>query len=102
MENFTLIEQMPTHILIKDTGIGKSITNSAEQVIEYLYNTENILEGIRCFYIDTEGRVDELLHAERKFIGFKPGYENITEFNLAKKNFEIDFSNFEEIDEDDF
>lgn len=56
-----------------------SVTNGAEEVVRNL--TENgFLAGRRLYYIDTTGRVDELLHENGEFKGFVAGYDSETEF----------------------
>ena len=70
-------------ILITDNSVLTntiSITNDAENVVEYLYKYYDI-GNKRIFYEDTWGRVDELLHDNEIFIDFKSGYNNIEEFN---------------------
>jgi len=67
------------YIFIRDIGhnFGRSITNDAEYVIELLYREYEITDGVRIFYEDSEGRVDELLHSGKKFAGFKAGHDGI-------------------------
>lgn len=51
-----------------------TITNGAEGVVEEL---APMLAGRRLFYVDTEGRVDELLVKDGRFAGFKAGYPSL-------------------------
>jgi len=46
---------------------GRSVTNDAENVVEYLYN---LYGNRRIFYIDSEGILDELRHNNGNFVGF--------------------------------
>ena len=100
--NYTIICITPTYILLLDSGDGISITNSAEEVIKHLYSKGKLIEGIRCFYIDTDGRVDELLHDNGTFIDFKPGYEGVSSFYKAAEKFNLNFDYFVPLDENDF
>ncbi len=54
---------------IRDLDVGMSVTNDAENVVEYLYNR---FGNRRFFYRDTMGRWDELVHEHGKFTGFRP------------------------------
>lgn len=54
---------------IRDLDVGMSVTNDAENVVEYLYN---VYGNRRFVYRDTMGRWDELTHDHGKFIGFAP------------------------------
>jgi hypothetical protein len=61
-------------VILNDVGphdMYPTITNDAEAVVADLASS---LEGRRLFYVDTEGRVDELLVAGGKFAGFAPGW----------------------------
>lgn len=66
-----------------------SITNDAENVIKFLYKNK-ILKNKRLFYIDSEGRIDELLHKDGKFINFKSGFNDFYEFNNFLFKLEIE------------
>ena len=46
---------------------GRSVTNDAENVVEYLYG---VYGNRRVFYIDSEGVLDELRHKNGVFVGF--------------------------------
>jgi len=72
-------------VLIKDLSnqYNKyiSITNDAENVVEYLTKAGILNKKRRLFYIDTEGDVDELVHdGNGTFIKFKTGFNNEDEF----------------------
>lgn len=77
----------PNFVLISDNTNEEgtvSITNDAENVIKWL-NGQRILKGKRLFYIDTEGRVDELIHdGVGNFIDFRSGFNTIEEFEQEK------------------
>jgi len=72
--NFIILEDEADHITIEDIGpwnIYLSVTNGVEQVIaELAYH--NALGNRRLLYVDSEGRLDEILHEDGKFVGFKP------------------------------
>ena len=50
-----------------------SVTNDAEGVVERLLASRRLQPGIRLFYYDSEGVLDELRHDGTRFIGFAPG-----------------------------
>lgn len=81
---FNIIYNDETYILIEDQCEiynSMSITNDAEGVVEYLIKDSIVdVSNKKIFYVDTEGRVDELEHNGQKFIGFKPGYKNLNTF----------------------
>jgi len=79
LANYTIIRQTPDYILIRDEGpwdFHASVTNAAESVVAGLIDT---LHGRRLYYIDTEGRIDELKIENGKFVGFAPGPEGMME-----------------------
>jgi len=68
------------YIFIRDTGRDKccrSVTNDAEYVVEQLYLEYGITDETRIFYEDSDGRIDELVHAGKVFTGFKAGHQGI-------------------------
>lgn len=63
------------HVMIEDLGPWDqhpTVTNDAENVIEDL-RRQGILGQRRVLYRDSEGRIDELVHQDGRFVGFKPG-----------------------------
>lgn len=54
---------------LRDLDVGMSVTNDAENVVEYLYNR---FGNRRFVYRDTMGRWDELVHSNGHFTGFRP------------------------------
>ncbi|MDR1407827.1 MAG: hypothetical protein LBJ23_07265 [Tannerella sp.] len=64
-------------VFIKDTGGGRSVTNSAEEIVRELTVIDgnwNIV-GKHLYYSDSRGEIDELLHDNHgKFIGFSFGH----------------------------
>ena len=88
---FKVLEITTDHILIDDEceKYGcMSVTNDAENVVDFLLK-KYLLKDKKIYYIDTDGRVDELEHNNQKFIGFKPGYENMNVFRAYKIGIEI-------------
>jgi len=76
---FKIIKETNDYMLIKDLydefSPTMTVTNDAENVVKHLYDNKMI--GIkRLFYIDTNGEIDELVHHNGDFRGFKPGQEN--------------------------
>ncbi len=60
-------------LVIADRNDGHmSVTNDAAAVVQYLH-TVGKLGTRRLFYYDTEGRRDEIVHADGEFIDFQPG-----------------------------
>ncbi|MDE3097557.1 MAG: hypothetical protein KGK07_16345 [Chloroflexota bacterium] len=57
---------------------GPTITNAAEEVVADLHHALGLRASERVFYVDTDGRVDELLHdGVGKFTGFAFGHEGV-------------------------
>lgn len=85
-----IVDESGSWILIRDLALQygcMSVTNGAEQVVAVLANklesrTWNS-ESRKLYYIDTEGRVDEIIYAKKE-IGFRTGFDNIEEFKKAK------------------
>lgn len=59
-------------VWIVDHDVGCSVTNAAESVCAYMNERYS---GYRIIYRDTDGNLDELLHAHGVFIGFAPARE---------------------------
>ena len=49
------------------------ITSDVEYVVDDLYCIHGLRNGERVFYFDSERNLDEILHENGKFKGFKPG-----------------------------
>lgn len=58
-------------VALQDHDAGMSITNDAENVIEWLFEQNLLREDEHVVYRDTDGVWDELLHKDGKFIGFR-------------------------------
>ena len=66
--SFSITEIKDDRVVILDNNLGgRSVTNDAENVVEYLYS---VYGNRRIFYIDTEGILDELRHKNGNFVGF--------------------------------
>ena len=66
--SFSVTEIKDDRVVIVDNNLGgRSVTNDAENVVEYLYN---VYGNRRFFYIDSEGILDELRHNKGEFVGF--------------------------------
>lgn len=72
--NYRVVEKSSSHILLQDLGPWDrhpTITNDAEAIVDAFHYE---LGDRRLFYIDSEGRKDEILVDHRKrFVGFAPG-----------------------------
>lgn len=67
--NYSVVEVSDEFVTIQDDGNGVTITNDAEAVVL------DVLEhwgrkAKRIFYYDTDGNLDELVHADGRFIRF--------------------------------
>jgi len=49
-----------------------TITNDAENVVEQLVKGKILTPEKRLYYYDSENQLDEILHENGKFKGFKP------------------------------
>lgn len=73
--NFVVISNKPgKYLIIKDIGPWDkymTVTNAAEEVVEFLHSTNLLSNNQRLLYYDSEGDLDELLVSDGKFAGFK-------------------------------
>lgn len=77
------------YVLLEDKAIvanSMSITNDAEAVVEDLIAKGYVKPNTLIYYIDTDGRVDRLLHDGIKFTGFQFGFDSIHEFHKQVTN----------------
>ena len=61
-------------LTIRDVGNWSrvpTVTNDAEGVVEWLYQNKLLDTNKRLLYYDSDGRLDEILHNEGSFIGFR-------------------------------
>ena len=66
--SFSITEIKDDRVVILDNNLGgRSVTNDAENVVEYLYS---VYGNRRIFYIDSGGVLDELRHNNGNFVGF--------------------------------
>jgi len=66
--SFSITEIKDDRVVILDNNLGgRSVTNDAENVVEYLYS---VYGNRRIFYIDSEDILDELRHNNGNFVGF--------------------------------
>jgi hypothetical protein len=47
-----------------------TVSNAAEEVVEELVRSGQLSEGLRLFYYDSEGVLDEILVKDGNFAGF--------------------------------
>ena len=84
LPNYDVIQHVPGKpIVIKDLGPWDkfpTVTNAAEEVIEDLGRRGMLMNGSKVFYIDSEGRMDELLIRDGKFAGFSPGIQQVKRY----------------------
>jgi len=77
---FNIVRSTEEYVYIIDCDtLGKeSVTNDALNVVSVLHEIYE-LGNRRLIYRDSEGRIDEILHKNGKFIDFSPGYKGITD-----------------------
>ena len=71
--NYTIVSDKPDQMIIRDVGPWTNhatVTNDAENVVKDLAPQ---LGSRRLLYIDSEGDMDELVHKDGRFVGFRPG-----------------------------
>jgi hypothetical protein len=68
---FHIAKTTSQFIAIVDEDRGLSVTNDAEAVVAHLIEHEGATAK-RIFYRDTDGKWDELLHNDGKFVDFAP------------------------------
>jgi hypothetical protein len=71
--NFEVVLETKSLVLIEDLGpwdVHFTVTNDPESVVAKL---APMLSGRPLFYIDSDGRIDELKVRDGKFAGFAPG-----------------------------
>jgi hypothetical protein len=75
---FDVIKESPDFIYIKDTGHKKhiTVTNDTTFVLSKLA-AEYGIDGRRVFYMDSDGKIDEIQHRGAKFVGFKAGHKGV-------------------------
>jgi hypothetical protein len=68
-------------VLVQDMNEAghTSVTNAAEMVVEWVL-ARQVGSSPEIFYVDTDGRVDQLCHADGKFSGFAFRYGSLREF----------------------
>lgn len=75
--NFTILSNSPEVIVLEDLGpwnMFQTITNDAEAVVKYLYNSGQACDSKQIVYKDSEGEWTELCHdGYGTFTGFAMG-----------------------------
>ena len=74
--NFEIVGVESTHerLIIRDVGPWDerlTVTNDAENVVRDLAATGALRSDRRLWYYDSTGRLDEILHADGVFVGFR-------------------------------
>ena len=74
---YEIVSNTPELLIIRDqcnlNPRAMSVTNSAETVVEELFKSGILKSGQRLKYYDSENCLDELLHRDGVFVGFKVG-----------------------------
>lgn len=71
--SYTITHTDEHQVIIRDDGVGMSVTNDAENVVEDMIRNGTLQDGQRLYYRDTEGQVDQLEHKNGVFTGFSFG-----------------------------
>ena len=69
-------ESTPQCLVIRDVGPWDkyaTITNAAESVVKELYAARKLVEGKKLLYYDSADDLDELVHKNGEFVGFRKG-----------------------------
>jgi hypothetical protein len=77
---FVIKKETDCFVYIEDRGNHhncKTVTNDAEWILKELADSIANFENKRLLYMDSEGRIDEIEHSGRRFIGFKAGHEGV-------------------------
>ena len=72
--NFDIVERTAQAVTLMDLGPWDkypTITNSAEEVVEFLSRVGILKRDQRLLYYDSENELTELVHKDGKFVGFK-------------------------------
>lgn len=91
---YDIVNTSASAVVIRDVGpwdVHASVTEDADAVVEEL---AAILEGRRLYFIDLEGRVDEILVSGGRFLGFAPGWPTLEAAlaSLAEREVGHDFT----------
>lgn len=80
--NFMIGARWSKGILLQDCSFlgGSSITNAASEILWYLYEMGRISCLTEVFYVDSDSKIDELVHDCGKFIKFRVMSMSIEEF----------------------
>lgn len=72
---YNIVQSGGRSVVIRDVGGPRtiSVTNDAEAVVAELWERGVLKEGLRLYYYDSDGRLDELCHSGGVFTGFAPG-----------------------------
>lgn len=60
-------------LTIQGVGNGVTITNDVENVVRRLYAAGLLQHGQPLMYYDTDGKLDQIVHAHGEFVRFSPG-----------------------------
>ena len=84
--NYIIEEELKDKVIIRDIGPWDkfpTVTNSPEEVVLELREK---ISGKRLFYYDSEGNLDELVHEDGIFKGFKPGFRENWQNTTRRSN----------------
>lgn len=74
--NFRIEHAGTFEVVIRDIGPWDehpTVTNDAEGVVARLIKAGDLQRGQRLFYYDSEGRFDEIIFRDGRFVTFRPG-----------------------------
>jgi len=78
---FAVCDETDDFVYIQDRGRQlncKTITNNVSWVLSELDDLIENFESKRLFYMDSDGRIDEIVHNGKYFVQFKAGHEGVT------------------------
>ena len=79
--SFSIEANTNNYVYIIDNGHDRgyrTVTNDAKFVVSELSGLIDDFINKRLFYLDSDNRIDEIIHNGKSFIRFKAGHEGVT------------------------
>lgn len=73
---YAVVKDSPDMLVIRDLGPWDrhlTVTNDVESVVADLYASGRLVAGRRLLCYDSESDLDEIVHADGRFVRFAPG-----------------------------
>jgi len=77
---FKLEKETDSFVYIVDWGHNRNcrtVTNDVEWVLSELSDLVDYFDKKRVFYMDSDQKIDEIIHSGKHFISFKAGHEGV-------------------------